>query len=258
MSPSQAASDRSNALVYHAARILIGLFMSVLFRRFMLHRKNVPATGAVLLVANHQSMLDPPLIGTCVSQRRVEYLAKASLFGSLFGRIIGALGAVPVREDGKSDTAAIKEILRRLDAGHAVLVFPEGERTRDGAMHTFKRGAALLVKRSKCPVIAIGIDGCYDAWPRDRSKPRLWGARIGASCGELIAHDELMQDGTEAALSRLFNEVDQLRLEARAELRRRTRGRFPPPGPGDGPNSQPVGHDADEPRHPNSTGEQDD
>ena len=96
MSPNQAAEDRSNVVVYHAARIVISLSLRVLFRRFMMNRMNVPKRGAVLLVANHQSMLDPPLIGGCVSHRRVEYLAKASLFNTFLGRIFGALGAVPV------------------------------------------------------------------------------------------------------------------------------------------------------------------
>ena len=262
MGPRQAAEDRSNVVVYHLARIVTDLCLRVLFRRFMMNRKNVPKTGAVLLVSNHQSMLDPPLIGGCVSQRRIEYLAKASLFNSFFGRIIGALGAVPVREDGESDTAAIREILRRLSAGHAVLVFPEGERTVDGAMHEFKRGVALLVKRSNCPVLPIGIDGCFDAWPRDQARPRLWGKRIGACCGELITHDELMVDGAAAALGRLSAEVDGLRLKVRQELRRRSKGRVPAPGLGDAPMSarvsEPGADHPDHSRHANGAGQQDD
>lgn len=262
MSPRQAAEDRSNVVVYHAARIVISLSLRVLFRRFMMNRKNVPKRGAVLLVANHQSMLDPPLIGGCVSHRRVEYLAKASLFKTSLGRIFGALGAVPVREDGQSDTAAIREILRRLDAGHAVLVFPEGERTTDGAMHEFKRGVTLLVKRSKCPVIPIGIDGCFDAWPRDEARPGFWGKRIGACCGELITHDELMADGSAAALVRLAAEVNRLRLKVRQELRRRSKGRVPAPGLGDDPMSarmsEPGADQPDHPRHADGAGQQDD
>lgn len=258
MSPSQAAEDRSNVVVYHAARIVISLSLRVLFRRFMLNRLNVPKRGAVLLVANHQSMLDPPLIGGCVSHRRVEYLAKASLFKTFLGRIFGALGAVPVREDGESDTAAIREILRRLNNGQAVLVFPEGERTTDGAMHEFKRGVAVLVKRAKCPVLPIGIDGCFDAWPREKARPGLWGKRIGACCGELIPHDEFMADGTAAALERLFHEVDRLRLEVRQVLRRRSNGRVPAAGLGDFPMLEPVADIPDHARHANGADEQND
>ena len=102
-------------------------------------------------------------------------------------------------------------------------------------MHEFKRGVAVVVKRAKCPVQPVAVEGCFDAWPRGRNFPKLRGIRIAVAFGAPIPHEDLMRDGPDTALERLAREVDRLRLELRAELRRVTKGRYPPPGLGDGP-----------------------
>ena len=227
---------RSSNLAYHLTRIVANLIMRVVYLRVSCGVSNVPRTGPVLLVANHQSNLDPPLIAGEIHWRRLEYMAKAELFKtSWFGRFIGGLGAVPVRDDGGSNTAVIRTMLRRLNEGAAVLVFPEGSRTEDGALQSFQPGVALLIKRSKCPVVPVAVEGCFEAWPRSRSRPVLRGVRVGVAFGESISHEALMADGAEAAMVRLAEAVDTLRLDLRATLRLRTGGRFPPAGPGDGP-----------------------
>ncbi|MCW5776158.1 MAG: 1-acyl-sn-glycerol-3-phosphate acyltransferase [Phycisphaeraceae bacterium] len=222
-----------NLFVYETMRRLLSLIIRVLYRPVVQEVGRVPLTGPVLLAANHQSFLDPPVIGFAVRERHLDYVARAGLFASpVFGGLIRALNAIPISEEG-ADAAAIREILRRLEAGRAVLIFPEGSRTADGAMHEFKRGVAVLVRRSSCPVMPVAIEGVYDTWPRSARWPRLFGCRVAVHYGEPIPHDELLQDGPDAALDRLRREIDSMRLNLRSELRRQTGGRFPLPGPGD-------------------------
>ncbi len=222
-----------NLFVYETMRRLLSLILRVLYRPVVQEVTRVPPTGPVLLAANHQSFLDPPVIGFAVRNRHLDYVARAGLFASpAFGRLIRALNAIPISEEG-ADAVAIREILRRLEAGRAVLIFPEGSRTPDGAMHEFKRGVAVLVRRSSCPVMPVAIEGVYDIWPRSSKWPRLFGCRVAVRYGNPIPHDELLRHGPDAALDRLRREIDAMRLELRAELHRRSGGRFPPPGAGD-------------------------
>lgn len=221
-------------VVYWFFRGLSRIFCIVFFRAWGRHAEYVPATGPVLIVANHQSYIDPPLSGFFI-KRHVHFVARVGLFSfGPMGRLLAMLNSIPIRDD-EGDLAAIKEILRRLAAGHAVVIFPEGSRTEDGAMTPFKRGVALLMKRARCPVVPAAVEGCFDAWPRSRAFPRLWGCRVAVKYAPAISPDELLVDGADAALRRLQLQIDGLRLELRAELRARSNGRYPPPGLGDKP-----------------------
>lgn len=200
------------------------------------HPERVPETGPLLIVANHQSFLDPPIVGTPL-ERHLDFIARSGLFADeRFGRLIHTLNAIPIKEEG-GDAAAMKEALRRLGAGRAVLLFPEGSRTFDGAIGPFKRGVAVLVKRARCPVLPVAVEGAFDAWPRTRRLPRL-GARVAVMYGHPIPHDELIESGADAALARLRADIDRMRLELREILRAKTGGRYPAPGPGDHPISE--------------------
>lgn len=236
--PDAAMPDRQppQRLFYRFFRGLCRNLMRLMFKAYARHPERVPATGAVLIATNHQSFLDPPLVGGFVRFRECHFLAKAGLFShKLFGWIITGLNSVPIQEStngGGGDIGAIKEILHRLELGEAVVIFPEGSRTLDGAMHPFKRGVSLLVKKSNCPVVPVAIEGCFDAWPRN-GKMRPFGARIAVMYGRSIPHDELMKDGPDAALRRLEREIDAMRLELRKEMREKSGGRCPAKGLGD-------------------------
>jgi 1-acyl-sn-glycerol-3-phosphate acyltransferase len=127
--------------------------------------KNVPRTGGVLLVANHQSYLDPVLISVHLS-RPVSFMARASLFTHpLFARFITNLHAFPVRL-GEGDIGAIKETIRQLNAGNAVNIYPEGSRTETGEIGPIEKGIALIIRRANVPVVPVAIDGSFQAWPK--------------------------------------------------------------------------------------------
>jgi 1-acyl-sn-glycerol-3-phosphate acyltransferase len=169
------------------------------------------------------------------TRRHINFIARGGLFGNpLFGSYIRALNAVPIKETG-SDTAAIRTALEQLSKGRIVLLFPEGSRSPDGTLQEFKRGFWLLMSRAKCRVLPMGIDGAFDAWPRGRGLPRLWGSRIAVSIGAPLSHEALMAMGPDQGLPYLRQVVDALRLDARHELRKGTRERYPVEGPADFP-----------------------
>ena len=101
-------------------------------------------------------------------------------------------------------------------------------------MQSFEKGLLLLVRRSRAPVLPIGIEGAYDVWPKGRMFPRLHGG-IALTCGNPIPSEDLLALEPSELLSRLRGEVDTLRLEARTILRERSGGRWPPPAPADEP-----------------------
>ncbi len=218
---------------YFICHCIFATILSLVFRARCHGGRNIPAHGPILLVANHQSYLDPPLVGMGIWQRQLHYVARQGLFGVRgLAWVIRWLNAIPIPEDGSSLTS-MKEILRRLKAGHAVLIFPEGSRSRDGRMQPFKRGTSVLVERAGCPVVPVALEGAYDTWPRTAKRPKYFHGRIGVKYGQVITHADLMKDGADAGLDRLATIIESMRLELRDELRSRSRGRFPPPGPGD-------------------------
>jgi len=232
--PAKTEDLRVPDVIFNASQKAILIGMTLAYGAVSYGAHNIPRSGPVILAANHQSYLDPPAIG-CMCRRRLDFVARLGLFNSdRFGRLISAFGALPIREDGVGDTRAIKELLARLEKGRAVLIFPEASRSPDGAMQPFKRGVSILVKRSRCPVVPIAIEGAFDAWPRG-GKPSFWSRRVAVAYGQPIGHEEIVERGAEAGLDRIAHEIDALRLDLRATLRQQSGGRYPRKGPGDLP-----------------------
>ncbi len=220
-------------LFYELARVAIALVNLVTFRARAYHADRVPQRGAVLIAANHQSFLDPPLVGSSVRPRHTDYIARSGLFRfGPFGLLLKALNCIAIKEQS-GDMGAIKQVLSRLSTGHAVLIFPEGNRTPDGAMRGFKRGVALLVKRGRCPVVPAAVEGCFDAWPRHRKSPTPWSCPVAVMFGHPIPYEELVKDGMDEAMRRLEREIDAMRMELRAKIRESTDGAYPGRGPAD-------------------------
>ncbi len=132
--------------------------------------QHIPRQGAALLIANHQSFIDPILVGLAV-RRHAVFLARQSLFRHRsLAWLMRSLHAVPVNQEGFA-REGLKKILEQLKAGRAVGVFPEGERTCNGPMNPLRPGIHLLIKKMEMPIVPIGIAGAYDAWPRWRAYP---------------------------------------------------------------------------------------
>jgi 1-acyl-sn-glycerol-3-phosphate acyltransferase len=143
----------------------------VWFRLSAVGADRVPAEGHVIIAANHQSLLDPALIG-CVAPRELDYMAKTELFRIPgFGGLIRRLNAHPVDRSG-SDSSALRLALRLLGAGRAVLVFPEGTRGTEGRLGTARAGAGMLAALSTAPVVPVYVQGSGRALPRGAMAPR--------------------------------------------------------------------------------------
>ena len=165
----RAAAPRS--AFYSACRAAAFAIMRALWRVEGRGMHHVPASGPVLLIANHSSVLDPPFVGG-VAPRQLTFLAKAELFAVPgFGRLIHALNARPVRREG-ADAGALRVALRVLERRGALLVFPEGTRGEEGTLRAPKPGAALLAVLSGAPVVPVYVRGSGRAWPRGRRLPR--------------------------------------------------------------------------------------
>jgi len=133
--------------------------------------EHIPSSGPALIVSNHQSVLDPPLIGGA-TRRRIYFLAKAELFRiPVFGWLMRALHARPVRRQG-SDPRALKMAARLLKEGKALLVFPEGTRSLDGRLGEGKPGVGMLAVTSGAPVVPAYVSGTLEALPKGAVWPR--------------------------------------------------------------------------------------
>jgi 1-acyl-sn-glycerol-3-phosphate acyltransferase len=126
------------------------------------------------------------------------------------------LNAIPLAQ-GAGDVKAIRECIKVLGQGHALLVYPEGARTYDGKMHTFKTGVMLIIRKAKPTVVPVSIIGAYDIWPRTQKLPKLHG-RLGAVFADPIPAEDLLKLGPDAALAHLKTVIADNRLKYRRQL----------------------------------------
>ena len=156
--------------------------------RFLLRGKtigisNLPKTGGVVVVSNHGSHLDPPILGHALG-RPVAFMAKSELFRiPILSFIISACGAYPVRR-GAGDREALRTASDRLIEGWATGVFLDGTRQDNGRVNDPKAGAALLSARTGCPILPVAIVNSHRAFPKGSFFPRF--VSIHLKVGELI------------------------------------------------------------------------
>jgi 1-acyl-sn-glycerol-3-phosphate acyltransferase len=153
---------------YHLSRLASRLF----FRFRVIHRERMIQSGPVILAMNHQSYLDPPLAGTACD-RAIYFLARRTLLKvPLLGWVLPKLNVIPVNQEGV-DRTAIKTVIRVLQAGNGVLVFPEGSRTLDGNLQPAEPGLGLVIAKTLAPVVPMRIFGAHEALPRGGGRLRL-------------------------------------------------------------------------------------
>jgi 1-acyl-sn-glycerol-3-phosphate acyltransferase len=127
--------------------------------------EHVPEDGPFLLIANHQSYLDPVLIQAVVP-RPMYTMAKSTEFSNpVVGPLLKSLKSFPVRRF-EIDPQAIRIVLHYLDQGYGVGIYIEGERSWDGRLQPPRLGTVRLILKAGVPVVPCGIDGAYDVWPR--------------------------------------------------------------------------------------------
>jgi len=151
----------------------------VYLRMQRLGREHIPTEGPVILASNHRSFFDPFVIGT-MTRRPVYYVAKKELFAynRLLSWLLNALGAFPV-DRGAGDQDSIETAKAILGRGEIVLMFPEGTRTRPGALGKPRRGGGRLALETGAPVVPIAIIGTEDIRRGWRIRPRKVRLRAG-------------------------------------------------------------------------------
>jgi 1-acyl-sn-glycerol-3-phosphate acyltransferase len=168
---------------YWFCRSLIILVGRVFFRLRVVHRERMINQGPVILASNHESYLDPPLVGS-VTDRAIFFLARKTLLdGGFFGWLLPKLNVIPVDQEG-GDRVALKALIRILRAGEGTLVFPEGERTVDGRLQPAMPGLGFVIAKTLAPVVPMRIFGARQAWPRGSTRVRF--CRITVVVGEPI------------------------------------------------------------------------
>lgn len=211
--------------IYDAMYLMDTAIMTLGFSLRIEGIKNVPRRGPVLVLANHQSYLDPVVVGLA-SRRRMHFLARKTLFRNpIFGGFIRAFRAVPIDQEGVGKEG-IREVLALLGQGKAVVIFPEGERTPTGKLLPLRPGVHLLLRRTAAPIVPMGIVGTYDAWPRWRKypvpAPLFWPAgqgTVAVSVGKPIDSRHMLNQSREGFLEELFQVIKRCCDRAK-ELRR--------------------------------------
>jgi 1-acyl-sn-glycerol-3-phosphate acyltransferase len=157
-------------LYYGVGHTLFGLIFRVIFRTRITGRDRVPNKGGLLIVCNHISFVDPPLLAI-VTPRPVEFMAMAEMFRKPWmAKLLRIIGCFPV-DRNRADHGAAREAIRRLRHNKCVAIFPEagirlGEKSVLGGDPVFKPGAGSIALLGSAAILPVIV--------RDTRKPYDW------------------------------------------------------------------------------------
>ena len=170
-------------IVYNIFYNLAKLLARMIFSMRVIHPERMVESGPLLIAVNHSSFFDPPLAGIC-SRRGVYYLARKTLLKWPFlGPLFPAMNVIPVERDG-NDMSALREVIKKVKEGNAVLLFPEGTRSLDGDLQPARAGIGLVIAKTGAPVLPMRIFGAYEAFPKNARRFQL--SQISVVIGEPI------------------------------------------------------------------------
>lgn len=204
-------------LWYRFCRVLCQIGFYGFFRGRVHGVEQVPMVGGVVLIANHQSFLDP-VLATVALPRECHYMARDTLFRNRwFRRLIESLNAFPVKR-GTADLGAVKETLKRLKAGGLVTLFPEATRTHDGSIAPMQPGGVLIARKAGVPVVPTLIAGAFEAWPRQARFPRP--RRIVVAYGEPVYPAEFEGLSDDECIARIRGRIVEMMQQYHPHLAR--------------------------------------
>ncbi len=168
----------TNLILYHLFKwSVVSPMFNLYFRGKLYGRKNVPNQGGLVVVSNHASFFDPPLLSCCVG-RPVAYMAKEELFKiPVFKQGISLYGAYPVKRS-QADRSAIRAALKAIEQGWAAGLFLQGNRTPDGRITQPKLGAAMIAAKANVPILPVSLWGT-EKIPQSGTPFPAISARIG-------------------------------------------------------------------------------
>ena len=140
--------------LYWFCYTLSGIIAKTVFSYHAFGRENIIEDGPAIMAANHQSYLDPPLVGiTC--REELYFLARKTLFEKkLLGPLISRVNALPV-DLSRGDLTAVRTIINLLKDGHRTVIFPEGTRSLDGNIQPARPGIGMIIAKTLVPVVPI-------------------------------------------------------------------------------------------------------
>ncbi len=150
-------SHTMQKLIYElVSKLFVFPIYKFVFKGHLIGRDNIPQTDSFIMVSNHGSLLDPPLLGHALG-RNISFMAKAELFKIPFlGFIIKACGAYPVKR-GIADKNTIKTACKKLSNDNSIGIFIDGTRQKNGRVNKPKQGAALLAFKNQKLLLPVAI-----------------------------------------------------------------------------------------------------
>ena len=145
-------------LFYWPSWLLVRLIFAVYARMEVVGAENVPRRGGVIIVSNHLNNADPGMVGAFM-RRRVMFMAKDEMFHwPIMGLYFRLIGAFPVRRF-EADLKALRRAVQVVRCGHALVMFPEGTRSKTGSMGRGHPGTAMMALRSGAPILPVAVTG---------------------------------------------------------------------------------------------------
>ncbi len=191
--------------IYWLGWMSFGAAYRTLFGLRIVGDENVIKSGPVLVASNHQSFLDPPLIGNLYKTEMV-FFARKTLFKGIGKWLYPQWNAIPIDQD-KPDMSSMKTVIRNLKEGWRVLVFPEGARTLDGEIGPAAPGVGMIAAKAGVPIQPVRIFGADEALPRGSGKIRF--ARITVKVGKPIylTEEEIKSYSRKGGYEQLTNRI---------------------------------------------------
>lgn len=176
-------------------------------------KEKLVTDGPVVIASNHESFLDPPLVGVAYG-KSIYYLARKTLFRGFGAWLYPRLNSIPVDQE-RPDMTSLKTIIKLLKQGNQVVVFPEGARTTDGELQPGQPGTGLIVAKTKAVVQPVRIFGARQALPRGSGKLHFCPITLVVGDPITFTPEELKakgKDGYQKISDRIMAEIARLEL----------------------------------------------
>ncbi len=172
-------------LMFYIGRLVSAVFYRSFFRFSVTGLENIPKKGSLLILSNHASMFDPPAVGLSIWSRPTWYMARDTLFTNpLAGALLRSIHAIPLNR-GTGFRGGYEKVKGVLKKGGAVIAFPEGTRSPDGALQKGKAGVGMLMFEARAAVIPCYISGSAAALPKGKKVPKLF-TRMSVNFGPAV------------------------------------------------------------------------
>lgn len=188
-----------NPVYFLGHSLLRGIFGSFFQLRIIGYDKLIQR-GACIYVANHESFIDPPLLGQ-MFESPVHFLARKTLFDPpVMKQMLPLLCALPIDQD-RPDPGSILKVMRLLRGGGRIVIFPEGSRSPDGEIHEAMPGIGLIIsKLATVPVQPLRIEGAFESLPIHSKRLRFFPLTVSVGDPIHFSAEELRAKGRQAQL----------------------------------------------------------